>query len=69
MVAHSPRTLVKNGHQAALGVLGLTTEALVTGERFHVYLLVSVTLSRTCRVCLAASEIDVDQRRASSGMG
>lgn len=36
MVSHALRTLVKNGHPGALGVLGMTTDASVTVERFEV---------------------------------
>lgn len=36
MVSHALRTLVKNGHPGALGVLGMTTDASVSVERFDV---------------------------------
>jgi 3-methyladenine DNA glycosylase AlkC len=36
MVSHALRTLVKNGHAGALGVLGMTTDASVAVERFEV---------------------------------
>lgn len=36
MVTHALRTLVKNGHPGALAVLGMTTDASVSVERFEV---------------------------------
>jgi 3-methyladenine DNA glycosylase AlkC len=36
MVSHALRTLVKNGHPGALAVLGMTTDASITVERFEV---------------------------------